>query len=186
MRWEGFGQSDNVRNRRGEGGSAFGGGGGIGAGAVLMLVRFVFSRFGIVGVIVLIGGYFLLTSLGGGLVSQGGTQRASGGEAPSSAYDREIGAVLLSTERVWTEQFQANGLGDYPEPNLNLFAGGIQTQGCGFANAAVGPFYGPGERITVRHMATDRGIFARGALAAAKWGQGRPPGLYDMNDVLGL
>ena len=146
MRWEGFGQSDNVRNRRGEGGSAFGGGGGIGAGAVLMLVRFVFSRFGIVGVIVLIGGYFLLTSLGGGLVSQGGTQRASGGEAPSSAYDREIGAVLLSTERVWTEQFQANGLGDYPEPNLNLFAGGIQTQGCGFANAAVGPFYCPGER----------------------------------------
>lgn len=43
-----------------------------------------------------------------------------------------------------------------------------------------------GERIVLRHLATDRSIFARGALKAALWGQGRAPGEYDMLDVLGL
>ncbi|MCA0921365.1 4-hydroxy-tetrahydrodipicolinate reductase [Pseudooceanicola nanhaiensis] len=47
-------------------------------------------------------------------------------------------------------------------------------------------FAGPGERIVLRHMATDRGIFARGALKAALWGQDKGPGSYDMMDVLGL
>jgi len=47
-------------------------------------------------------------------------------------------------------------------------------------------FAGDGERITLRHVATDRGIYARGALKAALWGQGRKPGEYDMMDVLGL
>lgn len=45
---------------------------------------------------------------------------------------------------------------------------------------------GAGERIELGHKATDRGIFARGALKAALWGRGRAPGLYSMNDVLGL
>lgn len=43
-----------------------------------------------------------------------------------------------------------------------------------------------GERIVLRHIATDRSIFARGALKAALWGQGQKPGEYDMMDVLGL
>ncbi|MBE3640351.1 4-hydroxy-tetrahydrodipicolinate reductase [Mangrovicoccus algicola] len=47
-------------------------------------------------------------------------------------------------------------------------------------------FAAPGERVVLRHLATDRGIFARGALAAALWGQDRDPGEYDMMDVLGL
>ncbi len=47
-------------------------------------------------------------------------------------------------------------------------------------------FAGTGERIQLRHIATDRAIFARGALKAALWGQGRKPGSYDMMDVLGL
>ena len=47
-------------------------------------------------------------------------------------------------------------------------------------------FAGEGERIVLRHVATDRAIFARGALKAALWGQGRNPGEYDMLDVLGL
>ncbi|MFC3614700.1 4-hydroxy-tetrahydrodipicolinate reductase [Lutimaribacter marinistellae] len=47
-------------------------------------------------------------------------------------------------------------------------------------------FAGPGERIVLRHLATDRAIFARGALKAALWGQGKAPGQYDMMDVLGL
>ncbi len=47
-------------------------------------------------------------------------------------------------------------------------------------------FAAEGERIVLRHIATDRAIFARGALKAALWGQGRKPGHYDMMDVLGL
>ena len=47
-------------------------------------------------------------------------------------------------------------------------------------------FAAAGERITLRHVATDRAIFARGALKAALWGQDKKPGEYDMMDVLGL
>ncbi len=47
-------------------------------------------------------------------------------------------------------------------------------------------FAADGERIILRHIATDRAIFARGALRAALWGQDREPGEYDMLDVLGL
>jgi 4-hydroxy-tetrahydrodipicolinate reductase len=47
-------------------------------------------------------------------------------------------------------------------------------------------FAGAGERIVLRHVATDRRLFARGALRAVKWGQDKKPGLYDMQDVLGL
>jgi 4-hydroxy-tetrahydrodipicolinate reductase len=47
-------------------------------------------------------------------------------------------------------------------------------------------FAGAGERLILRHVATDRTIFARGALSAALWGLDRPPGEYDMRDVLGL
>jgi 4-hydroxy-tetrahydrodipicolinate reductase len=45
---------------------------------------------------------------------------------------------------------------------------------------------GPGEKLTLSHSAEDRSIFARGALEAARWGQGKKPGLYTMADVLGL
>ena len=47
-------------------------------------------------------------------------------------------------------------------------------------------FAGPGERIELTHLAGDRSIFARGAVKAAMWGRGKPPGLYSMSDVLGL
>jgi 4-hydroxy-tetrahydrodipicolinate reductase len=47
-------------------------------------------------------------------------------------------------------------------------------------------FLGDGERIEITHRATSRDTFARGAVRAALWLQGRGPGLYDMRDVLGL
>ena len=47
-------------------------------------------------------------------------------------------------------------------------------------------FAGHGERLELTHRATDRQIFARGAVAAALWGQGKPPGVYSMQDVLGI
>jgi 4-hydroxy-tetrahydrodipicolinate reductase len=47
-------------------------------------------------------------------------------------------------------------------------------------------FAAPGERIELTHKASDRAIFARGALRAAAWIHGKAPGVYDMQDVLGL
>ncbi len=47
-------------------------------------------------------------------------------------------------------------------------------------------FAGHSERIQLSHKAEDRMIFARGALAAVRWAQGKKPGLYSMTDVLGL
>ena len=47
-------------------------------------------------------------------------------------------------------------------------------------------FAGIGERVELTHKASSRATFAQGALRAAKWLQGREPGLYDMRDVLGL
>ena len=47
-------------------------------------------------------------------------------------------------------------------------------------------FAADGERVVLRHLASDRRIFARGALKAALWGQGQPSGAYDMTHVLGF
>jgi 4-hydroxy-tetrahydrodipicolinate reductase len=47
-------------------------------------------------------------------------------------------------------------------------------------------FGGPGESLELTHRAADRGIFAAGALRAAKWIINKPPGLYSMQNVLGL
>jgi 4-hydroxy-tetrahydrodipicolinate reductase len=72
---------------------------------------------------------------------------------------------------------------------------GVRTKGSiGFAAIRGGDvvgehdviFAGEGERLVLRHVATDRTIFARGALRAALWGQGQKPGQYDMMDVLGI
>ena len=47
-------------------------------------------------------------------------------------------------------------------------------------------FASDGERIELSHKATDRSLFARGAIRAALWGFDKSPGLYSMNDVLGI
>ena len=47
-------------------------------------------------------------------------------------------------------------------------------------------FAAPGERIELTHKASSREIYARGAIRAALWARGKPPGLYAMTDVLGI
>jgi 4-hydroxy-tetrahydrodipicolinate reductase len=47
-------------------------------------------------------------------------------------------------------------------------------------------FLGPGERLEITHRAASRAVFARGAVRAAAWAIGKPPGVYSMRDVLGL
>lgn len=74
------------------------------------------------------------------------------------------------------------------------YTGARETGSIGFATLRGGDVVGDhtvmfaakGERLELSHKAGDRAIFARGAVRAAAWVHGKPPGLYGMNDVLGL
>jgi 4-hydroxy-tetrahydrodipicolinate reductase len=85
-------------------------------------------------------------------------------------------------------------LADAAERGRDGFTGARADGAIGFASLRGGDvvgeheviFAGPGERVTLGHVATDRALFARGAVRAALWGQGQPPGEYTMIDVLGL
>ena len=85
-------------------------------------------------------------------------------------------------------------LKDVTDINRNGIVGRRKTGDIGFVSVRGGDIVGEhdvmfaatGERIHLRHIATDRSVFARGALKAALWGQGKPPGEYTMFDVLGL
>lgn len=85
-------------------------------------------------------------------------------------------------------------LGDVSDRGRDGITGERQRGDIGFSAIRGGDIVGEhdvifaaaGERIILRHVATDRAIFARGALKAALWGQDKAPGHYDMMDVLGL
>ncbi len=140
MRWKDLRRSDNVRDVRGEegGGGAragmpisLGRGGGLAAVAVLVVVY-------------LIGGPEALQTLldGGGA----GAPTAEQG-SPLTANDETsqfVAAILGSTEDVWSEIFVSSGR-RYEPPELTLFDGAVQSA-CGYATAAVGPFYCPSDR----------------------------------------
>jgi uncharacterized protein len=146
MRWDDFRRSDNVEDDRdgGGGGGGFGipgGGGGLGIGAVVIL-SLVGWAFGI-DPSVLIGGAEIIR--GGGSQYQQPSQptnRRSG--APKDQMGDFVSAVLGNTEDTWTAIFKANNQ-QYTPPKLRLFAGSEQG-GCGYAQAAMGPFYCPTDR----------------------------------------
>jgi len=123
------------------------GGGGFGGGGLGCLLPLVASRFGIGGVIVLVIGYFLLSSLGGlGSGGGGGQMPATQQSAPAgqSRLDPTIKhfmlQVLASTEDVWTKL-----LGRYPPTQLVAYSESYQS-GCGAAQSAMGPFYCPTDK----------------------------------------
>ena len=138
--------SGNFIDRTGQRGFGLGGGGG---GNMLgCLIPLVASRFGMVGVLVLLLGYCALQSLGGGggLLPTGGGPTA---EAPSgkSSLDPNMADVLSrvlgSTERRWTELFAKSGQ-QYKPTTMVAYTGGTQTA-CGAGQAAMGPFYCPSD-----------------------------------------
>ncbi len=136
--------SDNFIDRTGRGGLGFGGGGG--GGMLGCLLPLVASKFGIVGVLILLLGYCALSSLGGGgglLPGSGGptTSAPSGQSTLSAEEERVLSGVLLSTERVWGELFQRAGQA-YRPPQMIAYSNTDQS-GCGVAQAAMGPFYCP-------------------------------------------
>ena len=64
--------------------------------------------------------------------------------------------------------------------------GAVAVRGGDVVGEHTAYFFGAGERIELSHRATDRAIFAHGALRAARWAVTQPPGRYDMLDVLGM
>lgn len=87
----------------------------------------------------------------------------------------------------------ARGRGEHlPSPPMAGSRAGARPHGIGFAVARGGDvvgehdarFLGPGEQLRLSHVATDRAIFARGAVAAALWLAGQPAGRYRMSDFL--
>ncbi len=143
MKWEGNRESDNVDDRRSSGGQGFGGGlfGGrnIGIGTI---------------VVALVGGWIfginpltILNLLSGGGAPTAQVQQQPGQSQRPPADDRMakfVSTVLADTEDVWKEVFAKNG-STYKEPRLVLFRGATQTA-CGQGQAAMGPFYCPGDQ----------------------------------------
>ncbi|OYY66983.1 MAG: metalloprotease [Burkholderiales bacterium 28-67-8] len=142
MKWEGNRQSDNVEDARtGGGGRGFpiGGGRGLGLGSV---------------VIALLAGWIFginpLTVLGVLSGVDGGSAAPSVQQSPATrppAGDRAaafVSTLLADTEDVWAVQFKQAGR-IYQDPKLRLFRGSEPTA-CGQGDAAMGPFYCPGDR----------------------------------------
>jgi uncharacterized protein len=140
MQTEGKRTSDNVEDRRASGGGGGGlrlGGGKLGIGSI---------------VIALAASYFLginpLTVLG--VLGGGGSEMAPASQAPAQrppANDplaQFVSVVLADTEDVWGKMFSQSGAA-YKAPKLVLFRGSTPTA-CGAGQAAMGPFYCPGDQ----------------------------------------
>lgn len=147
MRWDDFRRSDNVEDDRSGGGGSGGGfgipvgSGGLGIGTVIVL--------GLIGWAlgidpsILIGGAEIVSG-GGSSYQQPPQPSGQRTGLPKDQLGDFVAAVLGNTEDTWTTIFQ-NASKQYSAPRLRLFSGSEQG-GCGFAQAAMGPFYCPTDR----------------------------------------
>jgi uncharacterized protein len=141
MRWQDFRRSDNVEEVGSSGSSGFGGGGiRLGGGAILIVivVSLLFGKNPLDVLALLMGD--------GGAPPQVQTQPATPTDTPHTPTARDaqkdfVRAVLGDTEDFWGATFQQMG-SRYQPPKLALFEGQIGSA-CGFASAAMGPFYCP-------------------------------------------
>lgn len=104
-------------------------------------------------------------------------------DAPSGTAlrlaDEIAKALLRRPETIRTSR--VGSIGERPREEI-----GVQTlRGGDVVGEHTVYFFGDGERIELTHRASSREQFGRGALRAARWVQGRAPGLYGMSDVLG-
>jgi hypothetical protein len=140
MKWTPGGVSQNVEDRRGEGGGGgfrgFGGGGmrlGLGGIVVLLVLSLIFKQ-----------NLFQLldpNAAGGSVPSSGGGPVQSG--ASEDTLVRFVSFVLDSAQSMWAQTVPSLGA-EYREAHLVLFRDGVESA-CGFAETATGPFYCPGD-----------------------------------------
>jgi len=142
MKWKGRRQSDNVIDSRGKRVAQTAGAG--------MLLNFVGRRFGFKGILILMAvfGMLWITGLVDPSLFLGGTTQTQSGPVEASPAEQErfdfVTVVLADTEDVWNGVFSAYGK-DYPEPQLEIYRGRVQTQ-CGMGAAQMGPFYCPNDQ----------------------------------------
>src|SRR5690349_2694516 len=139
MKWQDGRESENVEDRRGEGGVGFGGArlpigaGGLGIGGVLILL-----------LIAWLTGTNPLSLLSGGDQGIDTTSSAPAGAQPADQGGRFASAILADTEDTWSGIMSKAG-GRYVPPHLVLFTDAIDSA-CGQASTATGPFYCPGDQ----------------------------------------
>jgi predicted metalloprotease len=140
MLWDDFRRSANVEDRRDSGPMTGGGMGGSGLGiGGLIIVGLISWALGI-DPRILIGG--LETVQGQRPAQQQGPMPAAKTGTPADRQGQFVAAVLGDSEDRWTEIFRQQFGRAYQPPRLVLFRGATQS-GCGFAQAAMGPFYCP-------------------------------------------
>ena len=184
MRWEGNEQSDNVEDRRDEGGGGGGfglpiGGRGIGIGtvAVALIAGWIFG----------INPLTVLGLLSGGEPAPQVQQQGPAHKPPPNDKDAAfVSTVLKNTEVVWSDIFRQRG-GTYTDPKLVLFRGATPTA-CGTGQSAMGPFYCPGDQKvyidlsfydTLRNQLGAPGVFAQAYVVAHEVG-------HHVQDELGI
>ncbi|MEI5677788.1 MULTISPECIES: KPN_02809 family neutral zinc metallopeptidase [unclassified Mesorhizobium] len=178
MLWKGRRQSENVEDERGQGGGF--GGGGLGRGGGFRIpIGGATGGGGLSGIIILVVLFFALKACGidpmailaggDGAIPGGGGQISQTEPKSNDEMKQFVSTVLAETEDVWSGIFQAEGL-KYEEPTMVLFSGQTRSA-CGFASAASGPFYCPGDRKVYIDLAfydqLDRQFGASGDFAQA-------------------
>jgi uncharacterized protein len=141
MRLDQLPRSDNVEDRRGQGGGfrVPGGRGGLGIGTVVVLGLLAWALG--IDPRLLIDGAEIFS--GGDSSQQQSSEQTKAG-APSDQAGQFVSAVLGSTEAQWQKIFAQAGK-EYEAPTLVMFSGATRSA-CGFAQSAMGPFYCPNDR----------------------------------------
>lgn len=167
MLWKRGHQSPDVIDRRGQSG------GGMGGGALVGLLGLVArSRLGWLGALLLIGGVVLFQRYGGSL-GGGATQARDSSAAPGSRAETElvqfVSFVFDDAQQTWQQKFAERGA-QYKKTNMVLFTNETST-GCGYGDAATGPFYCPQDQRVYIDLAfyreLDRRLGAPGDFAQA-------------------
>ena len=131
MKWDGQGESENVEDRRGSGGgkAPLAIGGGV-LGTIVVIIGLVF---------------FNVDLRNGGQQPGPGDNHAVKGSGTDDEEKHFAASVLKFTDDVWTEEFKQTDH-RYEKPKMVLFDVSVDTQGCGSAPSAVGPFYCPADK----------------------------------------
>jgi uncharacterized protein len=153
MRWESGRRSDNVEDRRGMPASrkVLVGGGGIGVLVIALLGLFFGFDPGAI-----------LQDSSSVQAPQVSVSNRTGGPSPSSVDERQkefVSVVLADTEDVWQEVFRRSER-RYQPPKLVLFTQAVESA-CGFAQAAMGPFYCPQDNKVYLDMSFFKEMHAR-------------------------